>query len=120
MSFRDAETKGLAPELSLVFPVLDEEDNLSELIAGACKVGEELEVSFEVIIVNDGSQDESAQIIDAWAARDPRIRPIHHASNSGYGAALRTGLSEARGNQIFFSDADLQFDLDQIVDQKEL
>ncbi|MDG2332799.1 MAG: glycosyltransferase family 2 protein [Myxococcota bacterium] len=114
MSFRDAETKGLAPELSLVFPVLDEEDNLSELIAGACKVGEELEVSFEVIIVNDGSQDESAQIIDAWAARDPRIRPIHHASNSGYGAALRTGLSEARGNQIFFSDADLQFDLDQL------
>jgi len=105
---------GPAPELSLVFPVLDEAENLAELITGACKVGEELDTSFEVIVVNDGSQDESAEIIDDWAARDPRVRPIHHAHNSGYGAALRSGLSEARGKHIFFSDADLQFDLAQL------
>jgi glycosyltransferase involved in cell wall biosynthesis len=104
------------PTLSLVFPVFDEEGNLGELMAGACRVGEELGESFEVIVVNDGSRDGSPGIIDDWARRDTRIRVIHHARNSGYGAALRAGLSQARGAWIFFSDADLQFDLAQLRD----
>ena len=104
------------PALSLVFPVFDEEGNLGELMAGACKVGDELGYTFEIIVVNDGSRDESANILDDWARRDPRIRVIHHTQNHGYGAALRAGLKSARGDRIFFSDADLQFDLTQLRD----
>lgn len=105
-----------SPALSLVFPVFDEEENLSELMEGACKIGAELAENFEVVVVNDGSRDRSAEIIDTWAEREPRIRVIHHSRNSGYGAALRAGLGEARGEWIFFSDADLQFDLNQLRD----
>lgn len=105
-----------SPALSLVFPVFDEEENLAELMEGACKIGAELAENFEVVVVNDGSRDRSAEIIDTWAEREPRIRVIHHSRNSGYGAALRAGLGEARGEWIFFSDADLQFDLNQLRD----
>ena len=105
-----------APSLSLVFPAFDEEDNLAELMAGACKVGEELGGDFEVVVVNDGSRDESPTIIDTWVQRDARIRGVHLAKNSGYGAALRAGLAQARGTWIFFSDADLQFELAQLRD----
>ena len=104
------------PKLSLVFPVFDEEENLGDLMASACKIGEELGETFEVIAVNDGSRDESPRIIDEWARRDSRIRGVHLAENTGYGAALRAGLGQAEGDWIFFSDADLQFDLAQLRD----
>ena len=55
------------PSLSLVFPAFDEEANLDELMAGACRVGEELAEHFEVVVVNDGSRDRSAEIINTWA-----------------------------------------------------
>lgn len=104
------------PALSLVFPVFDEEENLGELLTGACKVGDELGGDFELIVVNDGSRDASPAIIDTWATRDERVRAVHLARNNGYGAALRAGLSRARGQWIFFSDADLQFELTQLRD----
>ena len=104
------------PKLSLVFPVFDEEENLGDLMASACKIGEELGEAFEVVVVNDGSRDESPRIIDVWTQRDSRIRGVHLAENKGYGAALRAGLGQARGEWIFFSDADLQFDLAQLRD----
>jgi glycosyltransferase involved in cell wall biosynthesis len=102
------------PELSLVFPVFDEEENLGELIESARRIGEQHARDFEIVMVDDGSRDGSAQIIESWAKRDPRVRVVHHASNSGYGAALRSGLLAAEGELIFFSDADLQFDLDEL------
>jgi glycosyltransferase involved in cell wall biosynthesis len=102
------------PELSLVFPVFDEEENIDELIAIARRIGEQHARDFEIVMVDDGSRDGSARIIDAWVARDPRVRVVRHSSNSGYGAALRSGLREAAGELIFFSDADLQFDLGEL------
>jgi glycosyltransferase involved in cell wall biosynthesis len=104
----------MAPELSLVFPVCDEEDNVGPLLASAVALGRRLGQSFEVIVVDDGSRDASASRIAEARARHPEIRAVHHAENRGYGAALRSGLREARGALVFFSDADLQFDLDEI------
>ena len=103
------------PELSLVFPVFDEAPNVDRVIESACKTGEQLVSSFEIVVVDDGSRDGSAQLIDRWSARDPRVRAVKHASNIGYGAALRSGLTAARGELIFFSDADLQFDLAELA-----
>jgi glycosyltransferase involved in cell wall biosynthesis len=102
------------PELSLVFPVCDEEDNVGPLLDSAVALGRRLGHSFEIVVVDDGSRDESARRIAEANALHPEIRAVHHASNRGYGAALRSGLREARGALVFFSDADLQFDLDEI------
>ena len=66
-------------------------------------------------MVDDGSRDRSAAIIEARRRLDDRIRLVRHTSNRGYGAALRAGLREARGELVFFSDADLQFDLDELA-----
>jgi glycosyltransferase involved in cell wall biosynthesis len=104
----------LAPELSLVFPVCDEQDNVGPLLASAVALGRRLGRSFEIVVVDDGSRDESAGRIAAARALHPEIRAVHHPSNRGYGAALRSGLREARGALVFFSDADLQFDLDEV------
>jgi len=100
-----------APELSLVFPVFDEEENVGPLLASAVALGRRLGKSFEIIVVDDGSRDESARRIAAACALHPEITSVQHSSNRGYGAALRSGLREARGAFVFFSDADLQFDL---------
>lgn len=104
-----------APELTLVFPAFNEASNLPELLESAIKAGEQLGLTFEVVVVDDGSRDESAQIVSAWTRRDPRIRSVQHATNQGYGAALRAGLRAARGRLVFFSDADLQFDLRELA-----
>ena len=103
------------PRLSLVFPAFNEAENLPLLLESATKIGDTLGSTFEIVIVDDGSQDESAAVVDAWKMRDPRIVSVHHATNLGYGAALRAGLREARGEFVFFSDADLQFDLSEIA-----
>ena len=66
------------------------------------------------MIVDDGSVDASRARLEQWCRQDPRIRAVHHAENLGYGAALRAGLKTARGEFVFFSDADLQFDLGEI------
>lgn len=102
------------PGLSLVFPVFDEEQNIAVLLDAARTTAMKFTRDFEIILVDDGSRDRSAEIIDQHCAKDPRYRVIRHQSNAGYGAALRSGLREAQGELIFFSDADLQFDLSEI------
>jgi glycosyltransferase involved in cell wall biosynthesis len=102
---------GAPLRLSLVFPVLDEEENLGPLLESVLAWAPQLAASFEVIVVDDGSRDRSAAIVQAWRGHDPRIRLLRHPTHIGYGAALRSGLRAARGEWVFFSDADLQFDL---------
>ena len=102
------------PELSLVFPVYDEEENVGRLIETARQIATRLGRSFEIVVVDDGSSDGSLDIIEQWCDLDARVRCVRHAANDGYGAALRSGLREARGDLVFFSDADLQFDLSEL------
>lgn len=106
--------EAVRPALSLVFPVFDEEHNIEAVIREALRIGGRLASDFEVVIVDDGSRDGSPRIIEGWCRRDRRVRGLRHAANTGYGAALRSGLREARGELVFFSDADLQFDLDEL------
>jgi glycosyltransferase involved in cell wall biosynthesis len=102
------------PALSLVFPAWNEAENLPALLESALSIGAQLGVGFEIVIVDDGSADASRELLDSWCRRDERIRAVHHVENLGYGAALRAGLKTARGEFVFFSDADLQFDLTEI------
>jgi len=106
--------RGSRPQLSLVFPVCDEVDNLDALVENSIEIATRLGLSFEIVIVDDGSRDGSSERIDVLCAQDARVHSLRHASNRGYGAALRSGLGFARGRLVFFSDADLQFDLAEI------
>ncbi len=103
------------PRLSLVFPVYDEERNLGPLLDQALALTPGVTSDFEIVVVDDGSRDASPHILAERRRADPRIRVLGHARNLGYGAALRAGLREARGELVFFSDADLQFDLAELA-----
>jgi glycosyltransferase involved in cell wall biosynthesis len=102
------------PMLSLVFPAFNEAQNLPSLLESALEIGERLDLDFEIVIVDDGSEDQSRELLALSCAENSRVRVVHHEANRGYGAALRSGLRVARGRLVFFSDADLQFDLGEI------
>ncbi len=100
--------------MSFVLPAFNEADNIEEAVLRCVEVGERLDVPFEVIVVDDGSHDATRLILERVGARDPRVRSVHHARNRGYGAALKSGLFAARMERIFFTDADLQFDVAEV------
>jgi glycosyltransferase involved in cell wall biosynthesis len=98
------------PQLSYFFPAHDEEPNLELLVEEALGVLPALAERFEIVIVNDGSRDATGQIADRLAAAHPDIvRAVHHPTNLGYGAALRSGFTAARFGHVAFTDGDRQF-----------
>jgi glycosyltransferase involved in cell wall biosynthesis len=97
------------PALSYFFPAHNEEANLGGLVEEALATLPSLAETFEIVIVDDGSSDGTPGIADELAAADPRVRAVHHATNRGYGAALRTGFAAARYDLIAFTDGDRQF-----------
>lgn len=101
-------------DISLFFPAYNEEENLKASVSSAIRVLEKVSSRFEIIIVDDGSKDKTGAIADGLADKDARIRVIHHSPNQGYGAALWSGIQAARYDWVFFTDADLQFDLDEL------
>ncbi len=99
--------------LSLFFPTYNEEKNIEETILRTIQVVEDSPYisDYELIVVNDGSSDATKIIAENLALEHPHVRVINHEKNSGYGAALKTGITEARMDYVFFTDADLQFDI---------
>jgi dolichol-phosphate mannosyltransferase len=98
------------PDLSVVIPVFNEEASLEPLWQELRPVLEGLGLSFEVIFVDDGSQDRSAEIIRGFRERDPRVRLVRLKSNAGETAATDAGFRVARGRWVVTMDADLQND----------
>ncbi len=97
-------------ELSYFFPAHNEEANLEPLVEEALATLPSLAERFEILIVNDGSRDATREIADRLAAAHPDIvRAIHHPTNLGYGAALRSGFRHARFRFVAFTDGDRQF-----------
>jgi glycosyltransferase involved in cell wall biosynthesis len=98
------------PALSYFFPAHNEEANLEALVSEALAALPALADRFEIIAVNDGSRDATAAIADRLAAAHPDVvRAVHHATNLGYGAALRSGFRAARYDLVCFTDGDRQF-----------
>lgn len=99
--------------LSIFFPAYNEEDNIALTVKKTVRVVEESPYvrEYEIIIVNDGSTDGTAREALALARAYPAVRVINHGENRGYGAALQTGLNAATKEYVFFTDADLQFDI---------
>jgi len=110
------------PALSYFFPAHNEAANLRGLVEEALGVLPGLAERFEVVIVNDGSRDATAAIADELAAAHPEVRAIHHATNLGYGAALRSGFAASRFDHLAFTDGDRQFkvaDLGRLIERMD-
>jgi glycosyltransferase involved in cell wall biosynthesis len=103
-----------------VLPAFNEAANIAHAVATARDVASRLCAEFEVIVVDDGSSDDTAAIVTDLALAEPRIRLIQHGSNQGYGGALKSGFLAASLDLVFFTDADNQFDLEEIADFLDL
>ena len=99
-----------AIDLSVVLPVYNEEESLPVLLPELMAVLDALALRSEVILVDDGSRDRSAQLVREFHARDPRIRLVALKANAGETAATDAGLKAARGRLVVTMDADLQND----------
>jgi glycosyltransferase involved in cell wall biosynthesis len=97
--------------VSIVLPAYNEEANLRRALAEVRASAERLLAAHEIIVVDDGSTDATGRIARDVAASDPRLRVMSHERNRGYGEALRTGFLASRLDFVFFTDADLQFDI---------
>jgi glycosyltransferase involved in cell wall biosynthesis len=107
--------------LSYFFPAHNEEANLEGLVEEALATLPALAETFEIVIVDDGSRDSTARIADDLTAAHPGVvRAVHHPTNRGYGAALRSGFGAARYDHVAFTDGDRQFrvaDLGRLIDR---
>jgi glycosyltransferase involved in cell wall biosynthesis len=103
-------TDRLAPEISLVIPCFNEQDNLRELCKAIRAAVDPLKISYEVVITDDCSTDRSWEILKELAAADPRVRPQRLNRNCGESAASWAGMKAAQGRFIVTVDADLQND----------
>lgn len=99
------------PSISVFLPCYNEQDNVERTALSALEVLEKLGADFEIIIVDDGSSDDTARIADRLADETRRIRVIHHPVNRGYGAALQSGFKAAAKKLVFYTDGDGQFDI---------
>ena len=97
------------PTISAILPVYNERENLDTLMTRLPPVLDSAaDGSFEIVFVDDGSRDGSAEILDSISASDPRVRVIHFSRNFGHQAALQAGLDAAVGDAVILMDADLQ------------
>jgi len=99
------------PRLSVVLPARDEEDNVVSVVENVLDRASAAVSSIEVIVVDDGSVDRTAERVRWLASRRPEVKLVSHQEPHGYGAALRTGFAAARFEWIFYTDADGQFPL---------
>lgn len=97
--------------LSLVLPAYNEESNIEIVVRRALDVLPAFTTGFEIIVVNDGSRDATASIVDRLAAEDDRVKPVHHRVNQGYGGAVKSGFKASTCEYVMFMDADRQFDI---------
>jgi glycosyltransferase involved in cell wall biosynthesis len=95
-------------DISVVIPVYNEEENLSELYRRTTASLNSMGVSYELVLVNDGSRDRTPQMIDELQEQDHRVVGIHLSRNFGHQAAVCAGLDDARGKAVIVMDGDLQ------------
>jgi glycosyltransferase involved in cell wall biosynthesis len=101
--------------LSVIFPAYNEEANIRDVVEDAHLTLPRLAPIFEIIVVNDGSKDRTGEICDQLVEELSNVHVVHHPRNYGYGAALKSGIKLARHDLIFFTDADGQFDLNEVA-----
>jgi glycosyltransferase involved in cell wall biosynthesis len=102
------------PGLTIVLPCRDEGANIGAMVEDAWTAGQRVARQVEVVVVDDGSSDDTLAIARAAAEGSPAVKVVVHPVNRGYGAAVRSGFEAASMPWVFLTDADRQFDLGQI------
>lgn len=97
--------------ISVFFPVYNDAKTIPTLVSNIIPILKRITDDYEIILVNDGSTDNSREVVEMLAKKYRNIRPIHHKQNTGYGGALKTGISNAKKEWIFYTDGDGQYDV---------
>jgi glycosyltransferase involved in cell wall biosynthesis len=100
--------------LTAFFPAYNDQHTIEGIVRTVAAEMKKVTDDFEVLVVNDGSKDETGPTLDRLAAELPFLRVIHHERNQGYGAALISGFYNARKDLIFYTDGDGQYDVREI------
>ena len=107
-------------DISVVVPLFNEEESLPELVAWIDRVAHENSLSYEVIMVNDGSTDRSWEVVKELSVKYPAVKGISFMRNYGKSAALYSGFEMASGEVVFTMDADLQDSPDEIPEMRRM
>jgi glycosyltransferase involved in cell wall biosynthesis len=105
--------------LSCAFPAFNEDENIGPLLDEALAELPRLADEFEIVVVDDGSRDSTADVVRGYAEKHPEVRLVAHPQNLGYGHALRSGLVHSRGDVVALVEGDRQFrvaDLSRLLD----
>jgi glycosyltransferase involved in cell wall biosynthesis len=110
-----AELSGRRPAISACLLCYNDAETIGTMVERAGRALDQLGAEGEIVVVEDGSSDDSGQLLRELAGREPRLRVVTHPSNRGYGGAIRSVLSAARGEWVFYTDGDGQYDPGELV-----
>lgn len=102
------------PSVSIVLPAYNEERNIEKAVESCLSVLEKISREYEVIVVDDGSKDNTGKIADKLQDKNAHVRVIHHPKNEGYASALRSGFENSKFELVFYTDSDNQFNIDEL------
>ena len=102
--------------LSLVLPAHNEEANIAQVVGDALVVLPDFTDDIEIIVVDDGSRDDTREIVEGLGRHHPSVRLLSHPVNRGYGAAVTTGIQASTKPYVMFMDADRQFRIEDLAD----
>ncbi len=100
--------------LSVFMPAFNEEDSIASTVEGVVKVLKTMNLDWEVLVVDDGSKDKTAEVVKGLEKKFPGVKLVSHPKNKGYGHALKTGFASAKYPWVAFVDSDGQFDFAEI------
>ncbi len=101
--------------ISAFFPAYNDEDSIGRMVHKTAQLLPKLTNDYEIVVVNDGSLDRTAEVLSALAGRYPFLKVIHHRVNCGYGAALITGFTNCTKDLIFYTDGDGQYEVEELL-----
>lgn len=101
--------------LSAIFPCYNDARSIGTMVRDVHRTLEGAIADFEVIVVNDGSQDDSLAVLQELASEFPLLRIVDHSSNRGYGGALISGFAAATKEWVFYTDGDAQYDATEVA-----
>ena len=102
------------PSLSIFFPCYNDAGSIAQLVDDATKTAQSLVSDFEVIVIDDGSKDNSREILKSVAKTNKKLKLVFHVKNKGYGGALRSGFKTCSKDLVFYTDCDGQYDVNEL------